>query len=141
MKTLVKGHKNHKIDLCFQYDQTLLILTSWHVPNLIFRSCVSVNGEVNPTITLTLIRKFPISNSSELVTYTTTYFNFKILYYLFFVITHIHTCTHTQTHTCTQTHTSMHTHTNKHTHTFHYTEHLRFDILLLFCTDLFCWNN
>ena len=64
--------------------------------------CIGVNGEKFPsrTMTLTLVRQFPIGNLSELFAYTTTYFNFMFLD-KFFLSYHAKTHTHTHTHTHT----------------------------------------
>ena len=79
--------------------------------------CIVVNGEKiqSPTKTLTLIRQYPLSNLSEIFSYTTMYLNFMFLDRLLFELlckTHTHTDAHTHTHT----HAHAHTHTNTHTH-------------------------
>ena len=69
--------------------------------------CVVVNGKNFHALTLTLIRQYPMSNSSEIFAYTTIYSNFKINYFSSY---------HSYTH--------KHTHTQKHTHTDEYSIHV-----------------
>ena len=62
--------------------------------------CIVVNGEKfqSHAMTLTLIRQCPMSNSSELFSYTTICSNFKSIELLFFELS------------CTQTDRQTHTH-------------------------------
>ena len=66
-----------------------------------------VNGEKfqSNAVTLTLIRQCPMSNSSELFSYTTKCSSFKSIEPLFFELS----CTQTDRQTDTHTHTDRHT--------------------------------
>ena len=61
--------------------------------------CIVVNGEKfqSQALTLTLIGHCPMSNSSELFSYTTICSSFKWIEPLFFELSHTHTHTHTHT--------------------------------------------
>ena len=65
--------------------------------------CIVVNGEKFQchAVTLTLIGQCPMSNSSELFSYTTICSSFKCIELLFFELS------------CTQTDRQTHTHTQK----------------------------
>ena len=65
--------------------------------------CIVVNGEKfqSHAVTLTLIGQCPMSNSSELFSYTTIYSSFKWIEPLYFELS----CTQTDRHTHTHTHT------------------------------------
>ena len=63
------------------------------------------------TVTLTLIGQCPMSNSSELFSYTTICLSFKWIEPLFFELS----CTQTDTHTHTHTHTHTDRQTDRHT--------------------------
>ena len=68
---------------------------------------IVVNGEKfqSHAVTLTLIGHCPMSNSSELFSYTTICSSFKSIEPLFFELS----CTQTDTHTQTDRHTDRHT--------------------------------
>ena len=72
--------------------------------------CIAVNGEKiqSHAVTLTLVRQCPISNFSEIFSYTTMCSNFMFLDRLLLSYrakTHTHTNTHMDAHTHTHTHT------------------------------------
>ena len=77
---------------------------------------IVVNGEKfqSHAVTLTLVRQCPVSNLSEIFSYTTMYSNFMFLDRLLLELS----CKNTETrkHTHTHTHT-QHTHTHTHTQT------------------------
>ena len=68
--------------------------------------CIAVNGEKfqSRAMTLTLVRPYPISNLSELFSYTTRYLNFMFLDQFLFELL------------CKSTEIQKHTHTHTHTH-------------------------
>ena len=70
--------------------------------------CIAVKGEKfqSRAVTLTLVRQCPISNLSELFSYTTMYLNFMLLDQFRFELSckNTHTYINTQTHTYRQTH-------------------------------------
>ena len=79
------------------------------------KDCIAVNGEKiqSRAVTLTLVQQCPISNLSELFSFTTMYLNFMFLGQFLYELS----CTHTHKHTPTHTHTHTHIHTYTHTHT------------------------
>ena len=63
--------------------------------------CIPVNGEKyqSRAVTLTLIQQCPLSNLSEIFSYTTMYYNFMFLDQLYFeLLCKKHTCTRMHTH-------------------------------------------
>ena len=66
--------------------------------------------------TITSVWQGPISNFSELFSYSTMYLNFMFLDQLLFDLSCKNPNPHTRKHTHTRTDTHTHTHTNKHTH-------------------------
>ena len=84
------------------FSSTFCKICSVELKDLIV--CIVVNGEKfqSPTMTLTLIRQCPLSNLSEIFSYTTKYPNFMFRDCLLLsdrANTHTHACTHTHTHT------------------------------------------
>ena len=61
------------------------------------------------TVTLTFIGQCPMSNSSELFSYTTNYVQVSCGLNHYFFSYHVHTQTHTHTHARTHTHTHRQT--------------------------------
>ena len=61
--------------------------------------CIAVNGEKiqSRAVTLTLVRQSPVSNMSEIFSYTTMYSNFMLLDLLLFELPCKNTHTHTHT--------------------------------------------
>ena len=105
-------------------EQTYLIKTSYLVPKLRYSICIDcivVNGEQfqSQVMTLTLIRQYPMSKSSEDFSYIKIYSNFNILEHLFFELSCLQTDRRTdrQTHTNTDSKTDRHTDTHTQTHT------------------------
>ena len=66
--------------------------------------CIVVNGEKfqSHALTSTLIAQCPMSNSSELFSYTTIILRLIDLLFFSFLV-HTHTHTHTHTHSCPDT--------------------------------------
>ena len=87
--------------------------------------CIVVNGEKiqSHAVTFTLTTQCPMSNLSEIFSYTTIYSSFKWIEPLFFELscTHTRMCTHTRTHMHIHTHTHTHMYTHTHTHTYTHT--------------------
>ena len=67
--------------------------------------CIAVNGEKfqSRAMTLTLVRGCPISNLSEIFSYTTMYLNFVFIDQLLFELSHKNTETQKHTQTLTST--------------------------------------
>ena len=81
-------------------------------------------------MTLTLVLQCPISNLSEIFSYTTMYLIFMFIDQLLFELSHTHTHTRTRTHAHTRTHTHAHTDTHTHRHTNTLTHTLQSNIFL-----------
>ena len=71
--------------------------------NLIVYIVVNCENFRRPTVTLTLIRRCSISNSSKLFSYTMMCSNFMFLDQFLFKLSCKHTHTHTQTQSCSVT--------------------------------------